>query len=110
MSTNGNDEGGEIGQPAVVAKDANVVDVSIEAVNARLRAFVAEVRARPEGDAPPFRESDALLCAMAEDALAHVAKAEADLARCKANEERLDEAKRIDDAAREWRESGGRLQ
>lgn len=76
MPTNANGDG-EIDQPAGVAKDATVVDVSMPAVNARLRQFIAEVRERPEGDERP---SDRLLAAWAEDALVRQEAAELKLA------------------------------
>ncbi len=74
-SGDGNDE---IGQPADVAK---VVDVSMAGVNARLRAFIGEVRgAEARGERRPFAESDVLLAAMAEDALRRQEEAERRLA------------------------------
>lgn len=74
-------------------------DLSMSAVNARLRAFVAEYRARPKGERRPFAESDALLAAMAESALAQQAEAEEALAQAEAKLERL-----------ELEQRGGRLQ
>jgi hypothetical protein len=86
-------------------------DVSPEAVNARLRAFVAEFRAKQaRGERGRFFESDALLCAYAQQALDHVAEAEAKLAQCKAEDERLEEAQRLDERADAWRDRGGGLQ
>lgn len=55
-------------------------DTSMNAVNQRLRQFVAEVRARPEGEQRRFAESDKLLAAWAEDALAYQEKAARDRA------------------------------
>ena len=75
----GDDErggGGEIGQPAA----GDWSDVSMVAVNARLRAFITEVRARPEDDERPFSESDAMLASWAEEALARQEAAELKLA------------------------------
>lgn len=75
-------------------------DLSMSAVNARLRAFIAEHRAaEANGERRPFRESDALLCAMAEDALE--AQARADLAKAEAQAK----AERT-----EYEQRGGRLQ
>ena len=48
-------------------------DLSRDAVSRRLRSFVAEHRAKPAGG--PFAESDAILCAWAEDVLAYQEKA-----------------------------------
>jgi hypothetical protein len=62
-------------------------DLSMSAVNARLRAFVIEHReALARGDPRAFRESDRLLCAWAEDALRRQEEAE----RLKAEAERLE--------------------
>ena len=64
-------------------------DVSPAAVNQRLSAFVSEHKtALAKGDPRALRESDRLLCAMAEEALAKQAegerlKAEAELAQAK---------------------------
>ena len=88
---------------------ADLPDVSPEAVNARLRAFVAEFRAKQARGERVF-ESDALLCAYAQQALDHVAEAAAKLAQCIANEERLEEARRLDERADAWRDKGGGLQ
>jgi len=71
-------------------------DVSQSAVNARLASFVAEHKAaQARGDPRAFRDSDVLLCALAEDALATQAEAQRKLA----------EVERVEFAMR-----GGRLQ
>ena len=75
-------------------------DLSRDAVNRRLRSFVAEHRAKPAGG--PFAESDALLCAWAEDVLAYQEKAAIERAEL---ERRLAEAE-----AEGWRRRGERLQ
>ena len=46
----------------------------------RLRAFITEVRARPEDDERPFSESDAMLASWAEEALTRQEAAELKLA------------------------------
>src|SRR5689334_7921886 len=52
-------------------------DLSPRAVNARLRAFIISHReAEARGEHRPFAESDALLAAMAEEALAKQAEAQ----------------------------------
>ena len=74
-SSNSNSEGAEVDRLAGSARD-----VSPAAVNARLRQFVIEHRARPEGEPRAFRESDVMLASWAEEALAHTAEAERKLA------------------------------
>jgi hypothetical protein len=98
MSTSGTDA--EIDRPAEVVQDANVVDVSIAAVNARLRAFIAEHReAQARGERGRFFESDALLCAMCEQALEAQGAADRKLAEVEAKLE-----------LKAFEQSGGRLQ
>jgi hypothetical protein len=102
MRTNGNGDGdAEIDRLAeVVVQAANVVDVSMAAVNARLRVFVAEHREKQaRGERGRFFESVALLCAMCEQALEAQEAADRKLAEAEAKLERL-----------ELEQSGGRLQ
>jgi hypothetical protein len=85
MSTNGDGDGGE-GPP----------DLSLGAVNARLRAFVIEHReAEARGEERALRQSDRLLAAWAENALTDQEEAQRKLA----------EAERM-----EFDRRGGRLQ
>jgi hypothetical protein len=74
-------------------------DLSMSAVNQRLSAFVAEVRARPEGEQRPFAESDKLLAKMCENALAYQAEGERLKAEAQAKVERM-----------EYEQRGGRVQ
>jgi hypothetical protein len=97
--SNGNGDEPTNGAPEALAfggdpRDAvRLPDVSPEAVNARLRAFVAEFRERQaRGERGRFYESDALLCAYAEDALRHVAEADAKLRAAELAEANLERA------------------
>jgi hypothetical protein len=109
MGTNGT---GGNGNPEALSfwDERDVVrlpDVSPEAVNARLRAFVAEVRAKPAAER---RESDLLLVAYAQDALDHQERADRQLTEAEAKQKRLEEAYALDRNARAWRKSGDGLQ
>jgi hypothetical protein len=115
MSKNGDDGHGPETQQNVEApvgtageQDAmRLPDVSPEAVNARLRAFVAEVRAKPAAER---RESDLLLVAFAQDALDHQERADRQLAEAEAKQKHLEEAYALDRNARAWWDRGGGLQ
>jgi hypothetical protein len=61
-----------------MSSDDDLPDVSPAAVTARLRAYVAEMRAKPASE---WREGEKLGLAMAEDALRHEAEVEARFAR-----------------------------
>jgi uncharacterized protein (DUF2252 family) len=103
----GETPGAEIDRLARVAKSMTVrdgrPDLSPAAVNQRLSAFVSEHKAAlAKGDPRALRESDRLLCAMAEDAFE--AQARADLAQPEA-QRRLAEVE-----ANGWRMRGGRMQ
>lgn len=75
-------------------------DLSQAAVNARLRAFVVEHReAAAKGDPRALRESDRLLAAMCENALAYQEEAERKRAEADAKLERM-----------EYEQRGGQLQ
>jgi hypothetical protein len=75
-------------------------DLSMSAVNARLRAFVIEHReAAARGEERALRESDRLLAAWATEALERQEEAERKLAEAQAKVERL-----------EFDRRGGRLQ
>ena len=66
-------------------------DLSQAAVNQRLSAFVAEHKAAlAGGEERALRESDRLLCAMAENALADQEGAQRKLAEAQAKVERLE--------------------
>ena len=75
-------------------------DLSPAGVNQRLSAFVSEHKAAlAKGDPRAFRESDVLLCAMAEQALEAQDVAARNLAKAEAKLERL-----------ELEQRGGRVQ
>jgi hypothetical protein len=75
-------------------------DLSPAAVNGRLCAFVSEHKAAlAKGDPRALRESDRLLCAMVEEALAKQAESERKFAEAVAKLERM-----------EFDQRGGRLQ
>lgn len=80
--------------------DEGGLDTSMNAVNARLAAFVSEHKAAlAEGDPRAFRESDVMLAAWAEEALAYQAEGERLKAAAQARLERL-----------EYEQRGGRVQ
>jgi hypothetical protein len=90
MGANGGSGDGGEGRP----------DLSMSAVNERLRQFIISHReAEARGEHRPFAESDALLAAMAEEALAKQAEGERLKAEAEARLERLELDRR-----------GGRLQ
>ena len=81
-------------------RDKGRPDLSMSAVNARLVAFVAEHKAAlARGEERALRESDRLLCAMCENALAYQEEAERKRAEADAKLERM-----------EFDRRGGRLQ
>ncbi len=78
-------------------------DLSMNAVNTRLRQFIAEHRAAlARGEHGPFARSDVLLAAMCEQALEVQARAALDRAEA---QRRLAEVE-----ADGWRRHGGRMQ